>query len=259
MRLSVLVSASSARSQSSGDAGIVLRMRRIAAGKLDLVVARIRKRLHHCESEIDAVLNFLFDLLRHAEDVRVVLREAAHAQQAVQHAGALVAIHGAELGQAHRQIAIAAQARLVNQNVARAIHGLELVVGFFDFDRAEHVFAIEIGVAAGLPQIQAHDVRRVDEIVAAAQQFVAQPVFHQLANQAALGMPEDQARAGFFLDAEKIELRPEPAMVAALGFFELVEIFVELFLCPRSTRRKCAASADCFPGPSSRRRRHSSV
>ena len=43
-------------------------------------------------------------------------------------------------------------------------------------------------------------------------------------------MPENQARAGFVLNAEKIEFRAELAMIAALGFFELVQIFVELFL-----------------------------
>ena len=44
-------------------------------------------------------------------------------------------------------------------------------------------------------------------------------------------MPENQAGAGFFLDAEKIELLPELAMIAALRFFEPMQIFVELFLC----------------------------
>ena len=44
------------------------------------------------------------------------------------------------------------------------------------------------------------------------------------------GMPEDQAGAGFVLNAEKIEFLAELAMVAALGFLELVQIFVEFFL-----------------------------
>ena len=58
----------------------------------------------------EAVHDFVLDLLRRAEDVRVVLREAADAKQAVHHAGALVAIDGAELAQPHRQVAIAALA-----------------------------------------------------------------------------------------------------------------------------------------------------
>ena len=44
------------------------------------------------------------------------------------------------------------------------------------------------------------------------------------------GMPENQAGSGFVLNAEKIEFLAELAMVAALGFLELVQIFVEFFL-----------------------------
>ena len=38
--------------------------------------------------------------------MRVVLREAAHAEQAVQRAGELVAVHKAQLAHAQRQIAV---------------------------------------------------------------------------------------------------------------------------------------------------------
>ena len=135
-------------------------MLRVPIGKLDDVLVE-SKCFHHGECEIDAGLDFRFNLLGHAENVRVILREAAHAQKAVKHAGALVAIHGAKLGEPHRKLAIAAQARFVNQDVPRAIHGLQLVVVFLDFHRAEHILAIKIGVAAGLPQFEAHDVRRI--------------------------------------------------------------------------------------------------
>ena len=42
-------------------------------------------------------------------------------------------------------------------------------------------------------------------------------------------MPEDAADR-LFADMEEVELAPEPAMVAALGLFELEEILVELLL-----------------------------
>ena len=47
------------------------------------------------------------DLLFGAENVRVVLHEAAHAHQAVQRARGLVAVAGAELGEPQRQFAVA--------------------------------------------------------------------------------------------------------------------------------------------------------
>ena len=45
------------------------------------------------------------------EDVRIVLREAAHAHQAVQRAGHLVAVHQTQLAHAHGQIAVGARLR----------------------------------------------------------------------------------------------------------------------------------------------------
>ena len=75
---------------------------------------------------------------------------------------------------------------------------------------------------------------RDHQIVAAPQQFVAQPVFHNFADQPALGMPKDKSGPGFFLNAEKIELHSQLAMVTALGLFEAMQIFVEFFLSIKS-------------------------
>ncbi len=180
----------------------------------------------NCEAAHDLV----FDLFGRAEDVRVVLRESAHAQQAVHHAGALVAVDGAEFAQAHRQIAIAAHLVAIDQNVAGTVHGLELVFGVVQLHGLEHVVAVKIGVAGDLPQIAPHHVRRVDQRIAALQILVAHPVFDDLADAAALGMKEDQAGAGEFLDAEQIELLAELAVVALLGFFQLREVCVQIFL-----------------------------
>ena len=140
----------------------------------------------------------------------------------MQHAAALVPIHRTEFRESHRQIAIATQLRLVNQDVPGTIHRLQLILGLFHFHRAKHVVLVIAGVAAGVPQIATHDMRRVNQIVAALDQFVAQPGFNDVANEAALGMPEDQAGAGFFLNTEEIELRAKFAVIAALGFFQSV-------------------------------------
>ncbi len=72
-------------------------------------------------------------------------------------------------------------------------------------------------------------MRRVDELVAAAETLVAHPVFHHFADDAALGVPEDKARAGEVLNAEEIELLAQHAMVAARRFFEAREVLVEFF------------------------------
>ena len=51
------------------------------------------------------------DLVLAAEDVGVVLGEGAHPHDAVQGAGRLVAVAGAELGHAQRQVAVATSGR----------------------------------------------------------------------------------------------------------------------------------------------------
>ena len=48
------------------------------------------------------------DLLLGAEDVRVVLAEGAHAREPVHDAAALVAVQAPEIGDAPRQLAVAA-------------------------------------------------------------------------------------------------------------------------------------------------------
>src|SRR5216683_1216652 len=188
-------------------------MRRIPIGKLDFefVEAEI---LHDGEGKIHARFDFRFDLRGHAEDVRVVLSKAADAEQAVEHAAAFVAIDRAELGEAYGQLAVAAELGFINQNVPRAIHGLELVIGLFDLYRAEHAVFVIIRVAAGFPEVEAHDVRGVNKVVAALQQLFTQPIFDNFSNQAALGMPENQPRAGFLLNAEKVKFSAELAMIA---------------------------------------------
>src|SRR6202035_6076348 len=52
-------------------------------------------------------------------------------------------------------------------------------------------------------------------------------------------MPEDEAGAGFVLNAEEIELDSQAAMIAALGFFKAMEIFVKLGL----REKACAVHA----------------
>src|SRR6266571_1261423 len=212
-----------------GFTGVIFGVRGIPIGELDFEFVEA-KIFHDGVGEIDAGFDFRFDLRGHAENVRVVLRESADAEQAVKHAAAFVAIDGAELGEAHGKITIAAQLRFIDEDVAGAVHGLELVVGLFDLDGAEHVFFEKSGVAAGFPEVEAHDVRGEDEVVAALEQFVAEPVLNDLSNEAAFGMPEDEAGAGFFLNAEEVELDAELPMIAALGFFKTVQMFVQLFL-----------------------------
>src|SRR5690348_10513627 len=156
-------------------------MRRIQLRELHLVAVE-SESFHHRESEIHAGLDFAFDLIWPAEDMRVILRKAADPQQSMKDSSALIAINRAEFGESQRQFAVTAQMGLVDENVARTIHRLDLIVCLLDFDGTEHVGAIKAGMAAGLPQIQPHHMRSENQIVTAVLELVAQPVFHQAPN-----------------------------------------------------------------------------
>ncbi len=136
--------------------------------------------------------------------MRVVLREPAHAQQPVHGPAALVAVHGSEFAQPHRQFAIAAELIAVNQDVARAVHRLQAILGVIEFHAHEHILGVMAQVAGRLPQIRAHHVRRIDQVVTAREILVAHPVLDQLTDDSALGVEENQPRPGQLLNAEQI-------------------------------------------------------
>ena len=202
---------------------------RVPGGELDLEFGEAEGPQHRF-GEVDAGDDFIFDLAGRAEDVGVVLGKAAHAQQAVHGAGALVAVDVAQLGIALGQVAIALGRVLVDEDVAGAVHRLEPIFGIIQFHGGVHVAGVETLVAADPPQVATHHVRRVDEQIAAAQALLFHPVFHHLAHHGALGMPEDEAGSGEFLDAEEVELLAQQAVVALGGFFEAREVLVEILL-----------------------------
>ena len=165
--------------------------------------------------------------------MRVVLGEAAHPHQPVHRARRLVAMHHAEFGQPQRQVAIALQAVLEDLHMAGTVHRLyrkpALVLGLVAGGlRREHVLAIPVPVAGGFPQRLVENLRRVDLAVIA-----GQPAAHigdqRLEDGPALGVPEHHAGA-FLLEVKQIELAAELAVVALLGFLDLLQIGVEVFL-----------------------------
>ena len=76
------------------------------------------------------------ELLGQAEDVSIILREAAHAEEAVQRARALVPVDSPELGPAQGEVAVRARAVLVDEHVEGAVHRPYLVLRALDLHLA---------------------------------------------------------------------------------------------------------------------------
>ncbi len=196
-------------------------------GEVD-VVALEAEGAQDVGHEIQHPQDLVLELVGAAEDVGVVLGEAPHPHETVQDARALEAVHRAELRPAIRQLAVAAQPRLVDGQVERAVHRLQLVLDVLDLDRRVHVGPVVLGVAARLPQIQPRDVGRVDEVVAAPEVLLAPVVLDLLADEAALRVPEHEPSARLVGDREEVQLAAEPAMVTPFGLLQPEQVLLQL-------------------------------
>ena len=128
-----------------GSAGVLAARPAVPSGQLDRELGETENSQDFLR-EVNATDHFGFDLVRRAKDVGVVLREPAHAQEPVHHARPFVPVDGAEFGQSHGQVPIAPQLVLVDQDVERAVHRLELVQRIVQFHGLEHVVLVELGV-----------------------------------------------------------------------------------------------------------------
>ena len=190
----------------------------------------------------------------------VVLRQRAHARQAGQLAGLLVAVERGELGEAQRQLAVGVPAHLVEErHVAGAVHRLQAEGDVLIHHRREHDVLVVVVVARALVQVFLDHVPRPDVLVAVAGLRLADVAFHQVAQHLALGGEERQARADVIGEVEQAELLAQLAVVALLGFFQPPQVILQLlWRCPRPCRR-CAAASGAFRRRASRRRPRSSA
>ena len=253
---------------------------RIAKTHADAVIVHA-KRVEHDLHQREAAEHFGGHLFLGAEEMCVILREAADAGHAVELARLLPAVNRAELRQTHRHVAVAVRSGAEDLRVVRAVHRLEhepldeLVVGedavFGDrlaagplveagreagrdtLDAAHHVGARAAGgaegfegvplddrgelrilvvreVARGLVKLERADVRREDLGVPLLLELGADEGLKLLADDGALGGPEDEALADGLVDVEQAEGFADDAVVALGGFLLLLEVLVELGL-----------------------------
>ena len=167
-----------------------------------------------------------FHLLGRTEDVAVVLGEAAHAQDAVQRPGRLVAVAAAELAVADRQVAVAVQTLVEDLHVAGAVHGLHRVGPLLGLGE-EHVLLVVVPVAGLLPQGDVEDLRAAHLAVAAVAVDPAHVLLDHLPDRPALRVPEHQARP-LFLQMEQALGLADAAVVALLGFLDALDEGLEL-------------------------------
>ena len=180
------------------------------------------------EAEVQAADDLVLDLLGQAEDVGVVLRDVPDAQQAVEGAARLVAVHEPRLGVADRQVAVGAPLVREELHVRRAVHGLEAHGPVLDV-REVHVVAVLVPVPALLEEVDVVEDRRLDLAVAAAAVLLAPELGQGVPDDHPRRLPE--RRPGRDLaEHEQPELAAELAVVARPRLLEQPQVLVELLL-----------------------------
>ena len=180
--------------------------------------------------EVDHPVDLVLDLLLRDEDVRVVLRDVPHPQQAVQRPAALVAVERRRLRVPDRQVAVRAQPRSEEEHVAGAVHRLqrERLLALVRLHE-EHVLRVVLVVARRDVRLQVVQERRLHLAVAAAQVLSAAEVLERVPDHHALRVPERRARR-VLGEVEEVELAAELAVVARPRLLEPLEIGVEIGL-----------------------------
>ena len=133
----------------------------------------------------------------------IVLRKAAHTHDAVQAASGLVAVALTKLTITQRQIAVALHALLENQDMTRAVHGLQSVVALFRL-RGEHVVTVLVPVTCFFPQRFINDLWALHFLVAVVLVNGTHVLLDLLPNSPTFGMPEHQAWC-VLVNVEQIE------------------------------------------------------
>jgi len=147
----------------------------------------------------------------------------------MQHAALLVAVHRSQLGIADGQVAVAVEPALVDQDVPRAVHGLDHVLLLVDGEGV-HVFLVVIEVPGRAPQVVPRQVGDHHQLVAAAEMLVLPEVLDEVPDQGALGMPVDESRPRAFLDGIEVEFAAQPAVVPLAGLLQERQVRVQLRL-----------------------------
>src|SRR5690348_13424916 len=116
----------------------------------------------------------------------------------------------------------------------RTVHRLEPVFLFLNGRRGKHRVGVVVLVPAREPELALRDVRRVNKTVSATLKLLFKELFHLVADDAALRMPEDQALAIVIVDRKEIELASKSTVVTLLSFFTLLEPGIEFLLLSKS-------------------------
>ena len=121
--------------------------------------------------QLNDTCKLFLDLIRTAENMRVVQRHRAHPMQAGQCTGHFIAVPHAKLSNTDRQIPVAVHIALINHHMVRTVHRTKNKLFVVHLHFREHIFLIVLPVTGGFVQLHVSEHRRVHVLV-------PEPLFH---------------------------------------------------------------------------------
>ena len=186
------------------------------------------KLLVHGVNQIHDAHDLVGELVGTHEQVRIVLVEAANAEQAMQSTAQLMTMDKANLARTNGQLAIRVRLSSVHKHATRAVHGLDAVLLVID-EGGVHVVLVVIPVTGGLPKLLVHDKRRGNLDVAGIVMDLAPVIEQGILKDHAVGQEEREARC-LVAHHEEVHLGADLTMVALLGLLEQAHVLVKLLL-----------------------------
>ena len=161
--------------------------------------------------------------------MRVVLGEPTHTSQPVHDSGFLVAVVVAQFVEPQRQVSVGAPPGAEDEIVHRAVHGLEVVLlaGLGDValgvtllvgeHRGEHRVRVVRQVPRGVEETALGDLGGVDEVESGSQVALGDVVLDDVAQDATLGVEQDEPRTDLLGEGVEIEFGTELAVITPGG------------------------------------------
>lgn len=152
----------------------------------------------------------------------VILLELAHTGQTAESTRGLVTVQNTEVGNSHGQLAVTTLAVTEQDEMCRAVHGLESPLALLNI-QLEHIVLIVIPVTRLLPKTNIIHVGSLDLLVSALAVLAAKKRLEGVEDLGSGGKQEGATR-GNFIEEEQLLLLTNAQVVALLGFHEKFEV-----------------------------------
>lgn len=178
--------------------------------------------------EVEGAVDLLLDLLGHAENVGVVLLEAADAGQASEGTRELVTMEDTKVGETDGQLTVGALAGAENQAVTGAVHGLDGPILVLALE-GKHTLLVVLPVTRGTPQVNVVNVGGDDLLEATAAVLGADELLEAVVNAGAVREHEGRAR-GVLMPHEELLVLSNETMVTLRSKTTQLKVLIELLL-----------------------------